>query len=99
MLSLFQLASMRLEVPKDVALEDTEAQLDVVSMAQQLWGWEGCGCPSDRGPCVPSCCSACRTWLPSVPSWGCVLLCLLPLPHTHGVTELSLCLPARNRWT
>ncbi|XP_072207545.1 cilia- and flagella-associated protein 73 isoform X2 [Excalfactoria chinensis] len=28
-LSLFQLAAMRLQVPKDVALEDTEAQLDV----------------------------------------------------------------------
>ncbi|POI23679.1 hypothetical protein CIB84_012574 [Bambusicola thoracicus] len=35
-LSLFQLATMRLEVPKDVALEDTEAQLDVALQAPAL---------------------------------------------------------------
>lgn len=34
-LSLFQLTSMRLEVPKDVALEDTEAQLDVLLLCMQ----------------------------------------------------------------
>lgn len=34
-LSLFQLTSMRLEVPEDVALEDTEAQLDVLLLCMQ----------------------------------------------------------------
>ncbi|XP_072207549.1 cilia- and flagella-associated protein 73 isoform X5 [Excalfactoria chinensis] len=34
-LSLFQLAAMRLQVPKDVALEDTEAQLDVLLLCMQ----------------------------------------------------------------
>ncbi|XP_048820251.1 coiled-coil domain-containing protein 42 like-2-like isoform X2 [Lagopus muta] len=34
-LSLFQLATTRLEVPKDVALGDTEAQLDVLLLCMQ----------------------------------------------------------------
>uniref|UniRef100_A0A8C2TUC5 DUF4200 domain-containing protein n=1 Tax=Coturnix japonica TaxID=93934 RepID=A0A8C2TUC5_COTJA len=34
-LSLFQLATTRLQVPKDVALEDTEAQLDVLLLCMQ----------------------------------------------------------------
>ncbi|GAB0196807.1 cilia- and flagella-associated protein 73 [Grus japonensis] len=34
-LNLFQLATTRLEVPTDVALEDTEAQLDVVLLCMQ----------------------------------------------------------------
>ncbi|XP_048820250.1 coiled-coil domain-containing protein 42 like-2-like isoform X1 [Lagopus muta] len=54
-LSLFQLATTRLEVPKDVALGDTEAQLDVVSVAQQPRGWKGCGCPCDtEAPMSPA---------------------------------------------
>ncbi|XP_052545570.1 cilia- and flagella-associated protein 73 isoform X1 [Tympanuchus pallidicinctus] len=54
-LSLFQLATTRLEVPKDVALGDTEAQLDVVSVAQQPRGWKGCGCPCDtEAPVSPA---------------------------------------------
>ncbi|XP_021268672.1 cilia- and flagella-associated protein 73 isoform X3 [Numida meleagris] len=54
---------------------------------------------------VSSCCAACRTWLPCAlscapRSWGCVLMCLPPPPpHTHHITGLSPCLPARNRWT
>ncbi|XP_019476700.1 cilia- and flagella-associated protein 73 isoform X2 [Meleagris gallopavo] len=99
-LSLFQLATTRLEVPKDVALGDTEAQLDVVSVAKQPRGWKGRGWPCDtEARRVPSCCSACRTSLPSVLSWGCILMCLPPLPHTHSITGMSLRLPARNRWT
>ncbi|XP_010573920.1 PREDICTED: coiled-coil domain-containing protein 42B [Haliaeetus leucocephalus] len=44
-LNLFQLATARLEVPTDVALEDTEAQLDTVSAAlsPEQRGWEGHG--------------------------------------------------------
>uniref|UniRef100_A0A8B9INY0 Uncharacterized protein n=1 Tax=Anser cygnoides TaxID=8845 RepID=A0A8B9INY0_ANSCY len=43
-LSLFQLATKHLKVPRDVALEDTETQLDVVSAAPPSpgqRGWEG----------------------------------------------------------
>ncbi|XP_021268671.1 cilia- and flagella-associated protein 73 isoform X2 [Numida meleagris] len=50
-LSLFQLAATRLEVPRDVALEDTEAQLDVdlAAMCTEL-------CPKELGlrPHVPA---------------------------------------------
>lgn len=44
-LNLFQLATARLEVPTDVALEDTEAQLDMVSAALSPGqrGWDGHG--------------------------------------------------------
>ena len=44
-LHLFQLATARLSVGTDVALEDTEAQLDMVSTApfpgQRGWGTQG----------------------------------------------------------
>lgn len=73
-LNLFQLATARLKVPVNVALEDTEAQLDTVSTALSpgQWGW---GTRWDihvprwlwhQGPCPRRCCSTCRTWLPSV---------------------------------
>uniref|UniRef100_A0A672UTG2 Cilia and flagella associated protein 73 n=1 Tax=Strigops habroptila TaxID=2489341 RepID=A0A672UTG2_STRHB len=69
-LNLFHLATAPLNIHTDVALEDTEAQLDTVSAALSpgqgghgdvhVLGWH-------RAP-VCRCCSACRTWLPSVPS-------------------------------
>nr|XP_047919602.1 cilia- and flagella-associated protein 73 isoform X1 [Anser cygnoides] len=86
-LSLFQLATKHLKVPRDVALEDTETQLDV------LW---------HQGPHLPRCCSACRTWLPSVLScaprsqgWA-PHVCLPPPPLAHGTTGVSRCLRATS---
>ncbi|XP_047919603.2 cilia- and flagella-associated protein 73 isoform X4 [Anser cygnoides] len=86
-LSLFQLATKHLKVPRDVALEDTETQLDV------LW---------HQGPHLPRCCSACRTWLPSVLSCAprsqgrAPHVCLPPPPLAHGTTGVSRCLRATS---
>ncbi|NXP05782.1 CC42M protein, partial [Thinocorus orbignyianus] len=53
-LNLFQLATTRLKVPTDVALEDTEAQLDTVLLCMQDLA-VSCAqlCPGEPGPCPP----------------------------------------------
>lgn len=109
-LSLFQLVTARLEVPSDVALEDTEAQLDTVSTALSpgQWGWGGHKVISIHGwlcqprPGVRRCCSACRTWLTFAPSCapgsrGRVLhACLQPPARVRSVTGLPGCPRAGN---
>ncbi|NWS54530.1 CCD42 protein, partial [Chunga burmeisteri] len=53
-LNLFQLATARLKVPGDVALEDTEAQLDTVLLCiQDLAAICTELCPREAGPCPP----------------------------------------------
>ncbi|XP_014820400.1 PREDICTED: coiled-coil domain-containing protein 42B [Calidris pugnax] len=53
-LNLFQLATAQLKVPTDVALEDTEAQLDTVLLCMQdLAAICAELCPKEAGPCPP----------------------------------------------
>ncbi|NXK24266.1 CC42M protein, partial [Arenaria interpres] len=53
-LNLFQLATAQLKVPMDVALEDTEAQLDTVLLCMQdLAAICAELCPREAGPCPP----------------------------------------------
>ncbi|NXN33957.1 CC42M protein, partial [Nycticryphes semicollaris] len=53
-LNLFQLVTTRLEVPTDVALEDTEAQLDTVLLCMQdLAAICAELCPREEGLCPP----------------------------------------------
>ncbi|NXL31163.1 CC42M protein, partial [Glaucidium brasilianum] len=53
-LNLFQLATARLEVPAGVALEDSEAQLDMVLLClQDLAAICAELCPRQLGPCPP----------------------------------------------
>uniref|UniRef100_A0A8C3KSJ5 DUF4200 domain-containing protein n=1 Tax=Calidris pygmaea TaxID=425635 RepID=A0A8C3KSJ5_9CHAR len=59
-LNLFQLAAAQLKVPTDVALEDTEAQLDTVSAAL-CPGCKGKAPPSSPAPKSP-CSPAGRLW-------------------------------------
>ncbi|NXD82521.1 CC42M protein, partial [Halcyon senegalensis] len=53
-LNLYQLTTARLQVPPDVALEDTEAQLDTVLLCMQDLA-DICAelCPGQPGPCPP----------------------------------------------
>lgn len=69
-LSLFQLATKHLKVPRDVALEDTETQLDVVSAAPLPWA---AGLGGTRGHPSPLAAVASRPPSPQV------LLCMQDL--------------------
>ncbi|KAM6193426.1 LOW QUALITY PROTEIN: cilia- and flagella-associated protein 73 [Sarcoramphus papa] len=74
-LNLFQLVTTRLKVPADVALEDTEAQLDTVPISAGAALHAGPGChlcraaPQAAGAVSPTL-ARCHQHAPAAP-WGC----------------------------